>query len=140
MKIQTIMVPVDGSDHAMQAAEYASELATLFDAEILLVHCHRPFPQLLGEPYFQKAVTSIMNQAEELLDPYRKLFREKQTKFTDRVLEGPARKVIAEVAEIEKCDMIVMGSRGRSNLEGLILGSVAHRVLHAVHCPVLVIR
>jgi nucleotide-binding universal stress UspA family protein len=36
--------------------------------------------------------------------------------------------------------MIVMGSRGRTNLEGLILGSVAHRVLHAAACPVLIIR
>jgi nucleotide-binding universal stress UspA family protein len=41
---------------------------------------------------------------------------------------------------MEKADMIIMGSRGRTDLEGLLLGSCTHRVLKTASCPVLVIR
>ena len=140
MEIGKIILPVDGSEHAGRAARYAVELAGLTGARILLIHCHRPFPAILGEPYFQKAVSSILMKSDELLEPYRQILKSSQVKFEDRILEGPAGNAICEVAEIEKCDMIVMGSRGHTHLEGLFLGSVTHRVLHAAPCPVLVIR
>jgi len=140
MQLKKIVLPVDGSDQATRAVEYAVGLAGMTGARILLVHCHRPFPAILGEPYFQKAVSRILMNSNELLDPYRQMLTSSKANFEDRVLEGPPGHAICEVAAIEKCDMIVMGSRGRSNLEGLLLGSVAHRVLHAAPCPVLIIR
>jgi nucleotide-binding universal stress UspA family protein len=140
MQIKKIVVPVDGSDHSHRATEYAVELAGLTGARILLIHCHRPFPALLGEPYFQKAVSTILTHSDELLDPYRQILKSSTVEFEDRILEGPPGHAICEVAQIEKSDMIIMGSRGHTNLEGLFLGSVTHRVLHAAPCPVLVIR
>ena len=140
MQLKKIMVPVDGSDQATRAAEYALWLAQLTGAHILLVHCHRPFPTLLGEPYFQNAVSRTLSKSDELLEPYRQLLAEGKVSFEDRSLEGPPGNAICEVAQLENCDLIVMGSRGRSDLEGLILGSVAHRVLHAAAGPVLVVR
>ena len=56
MQINRIMVPVDGSKYSMQAARYASKMAALVEADILLMHCHKSFPVILGEPYFQKAL------------------------------------------------------------------------------------
>lgn len=140
MKIEKILTPVDGSEHSMRAAAYSADMAKLMGADVLLIHYHRPFPAILGEPYFQKAVNKILKESNLLLDPFRNIFEEKGVPFTDRVLEGPPRHKIAEVAGIEKCDMIIMGSRGRSNIEGLFLGSIAHAVLHSAPCPVLVVR
>ena len=140
MKIKKVLVPVDGSDYSMRAAKYAAELAKIMEAEIMLMHFHKPFPVVLGEPYFQNAINKIMKKSNELLDPYRKVMQDAEIAFVDRILEGPADQAICEVAQIEKADIIVMGSRGRNDLEGLLLGSCTHRVLKTAPCPVLVVR
>ena len=140
MELKKILVPVDGSAYSMRAAGYAAELAKSMNSEILLIHCHKSFPVVLGEPYFQKAINKIMKKSNTLLDPYRKMMHDAGVAFADRILEGPAAGAICEVAKIEKIDMIVMGCRGRSDLEGLLLGSCTHRVLSTAACPVLVIK
>jgi nucleotide-binding universal stress UspA family protein len=140
MNLKRIMVAADGSEHSMRAARYALDLSKLTGAEIILIYCHRPFPALLGEPFFQKAVIRTLEKSNQLLEPYRELCRERGVSFSDRILEGSPGRMISEAAEIEQCDMIIMGSRGRTDLEGLFLGSVTHRVLTAATCPVLVVR
>ncbi len=140
MKFKKIMVPVDGSDHSMKAAETAADLVFLTGGEILLVHCHKSFPSVIGEPYPQEAITRIRENSDELMTPYRHLRREKGIGVVERLVEGPPGSVLPEIADIEKCDMIVMGSRGRTDLQGLFLGSVTHRVLRSTPCPVLVVR
>lgn len=140
MEIKKILVPVDGSEHSMRSSGYALDLARLVDAEIILIYCHKPFPVILGEPYYQRAVDDLMQKSNTLLHPFRELLRKGGIQFTDRILEGSPWDIISEVAKIEQCDMIVMGSRGHTDLEGLFIGSVTHRVLSSAPCPVLVVR
>ena len=140
MKLKKILVPVDGSEHSRRAAAYAAEMAKISDAEVMLMHCHKSFPAVLGEPYLQNAINKIMKNAEALLEPFRKILSEADIVYNERILESPAAKAICDTAQIEKTDMIVMGSRGRNDLEGLLLGSCTHRVLKTAPCPVLVIR
>jgi nucleotide-binding universal stress UspA family protein len=135
-----ILLPVDGSEHANRAANYAAKIAIMMAARLLLLHCHRPFPVKLGEPYFQKAIDKIMHQAAELIAPLQRLFAEQGLDCGELILEGPPAEKICETARIETCEMIIMGSRGRSDLKGLLLGSVTHRVLQQAPCPVLVVR
>jgi nucleotide-binding universal stress UspA family protein len=140
MSTPLILLPVDGSNHADRAAIYTVKLSKLMAARLLLLHCHRPFPVKLGEPYFQKAIDKIMRQAGDLLKPFRSMLAENGVHFDELIVEGPPGEKICQVARIENCEMIVMGSRGRSDLKGLLLGSVAHRVLQQAPCPVLVVR
>ena len=140
MKEKMILVAVDNSDYSRKALEKAIELSKLMDTKILLVHCHRRFPTILGEPYLQNAITAIIDEADKVVEPYRKILRESGREFSERRLEGPAGNVIPDVARREKCEMIIMGSRGLSDFEGLFIGSVTHRVLHLAPCPVLVVR
>ena len=140
MSTPVILLPVDGSEHATRAAAYASKIAGLMSAQVRLLYCHRPFPIKLGEPYFQKAIDKIVDGANTLLEPFRQTLAEKGVDCADLVMEGPPAEKICDVARIEKCEMIIMGSRGRSDLKGLLLGSVAHRVLQQAPCPVLVVR
>ena len=62
MKLRKILVPVDGSDYSMRAAAYAAEIAKIVDGQVMLMHCHKSFPVVLGEPYFQNAINKIMKQ------------------------------------------------------------------------------
>ena len=140
MSKERFLVPVDGSAFALAAAQYAVQLVRRLSGEIILLHCHKSFPVTLGEPYFQQAITKIAEKSEKLLVPYRELLSHGGVPHEVRVLEGPAAEKIVSVAKIELCEMIIMGSRGRGDLHGLILGSVTHRVLHSAPCPVLVVR
>lgn len=140
MKGSLILLPVDGSAHADRAAEYAIDLVRLLEGHILLLYCHRPFPKVIGEPYLQSMITRTLEDAQERLKPYCDNLRQAGVRFEDRIMEGPAGKAIVRIAVIEKCDFIVMGTRGRSNLQGLLLGSVTHRVLQTAPCPILVVR
>jgi len=50
-----------------------------------------------------------------------------------------AREIVQDAKELD-VDVIVMGSRGRGDLAGLVLGSTAHKVIHLTDRPVLVVR
>ena len=135
-----MLVPVDGSEHSMRAAEYAIGLYPVLEGRILLMHSHKPFPVYLGEPYFQEAHNKIMGHVRDIMAPYHEVFEAADVPFTERILEGRPAEMICRTAEIETCDLIIMGCRGRSNWQGLLLGSVTSRVLHDAPCPVLVVR
>ena len=140
MQIKKILVPVDGSDYSMHAAAYAVDMAGVMNSDIILIHCHKSFPVVLGEPYFQNAINKIMKNANALLKPYREIMNTAGVAYNERILEGPAARAICQTAELEGADLIIMGSRGRNDLEGLLLGSCTHRVLKTAPCPVLVVR
>ena len=55
------------------------------------------------------------------------------------ILEGDPAEMTNETARVQKCDLIVMGSRGMSNILGLTLGSVSTKVLHSAQCMVLLV-
>ncbi|MFO7749034.1 MAG: universal stress protein [Desulfobacteraceae bacterium] len=140
MKLEKILNPVDGSNHSVRATEYAVDLAKITGASIVLLHCHRKFPIILAEPHFQNAINTIMKESNHLIQPFVEILEKSGVSFETRILEGSAGRLIPEAAAIEKADIIVMGSRGCSDLEGLIIGSIAHKVLHGAVCPVLVIK
>ena len=135
-----ILVPVDGSPHAMRANDYAIKMAGLLSAKIIILYCHKPFPSVLGEPYLQKAITQRLENSQKQLEPYEVRLKAAGVACETRILEGPPGSRICETARIENCEMIVMGSRGRTDLQGLLLGSTAHRVLHCAPCPVMVVK
>ena len=89
MTNQRLFVPVDGSSHSCRAAEYAIKMARCMDREILLIHFHKHFPVLRGEPYYQRAVDKILSQSQELLAPFRQLMSQAGVNFEERIMEGP---------------------------------------------------
>lgn len=140
MTEKKILVAIDGSTHSDKVIDTTIEYAKLLTAKVILVHCHKKFPTILGEPHRNEAIVSTLRKAEATIAPFTKRLHEADIDYEERLMEEPAGAVIPDVAKIEKCDLIIVGSRGRTNLEGLLLGSVTNRVLHTTSCSVLVVK
>lgn len=140
MTQKKVLVAIDGSVHSDKIVQTAIEYAKLLDAKVILVHCHKRFPTILGEPLRNEAIVSTLRHAEEVIKPFSKRLQEAEIDFEELLIEEPASAVIPDVAKIQDCVLIIMGCRGRSNLEGLLLGSVTNRVLHTTPCSVLVVK
>ncbi|HAS88548.1 MAG TPA: universal stress protein [Desulfovibrio sp.] len=135
-----ILIPVDDSKHSDNAVIYGASLAGMSGGKIIILHCHRPVPTGLGEPNFQKAIDDATRESYAILEKKTALLKDKRVNYDEKIIGGSIAKSIKTVAETEACDLIIIGSKGKSDLEGLVVGSVTHKVLHIAECPVLVIK
>ena len=136
---KTVLVAVDGSEYSSLVIDKAIEYCRMTGGRVLLVYCHRRFSHTIAQPADEE-ISLIKKQSQDLIDPYLKRLQQENIPVEDRLMEEPAGHAITEIARIEKCDIIIMGSRGLSNLAGLIVGSVTSRVLQTAPCSVLVVR
>lgn len=140
-KFKKILLPVDGSPGSRLAKRNAITLATTMDAEILLVYVSGAIPAFITGKPREEAIKAQKEEAELLLAPYREILQQHTLNYNELVLPAfnPGDE-ICRIARAENCDLIVMGSRGLNDLEGLVMGSVTHRVLARCDIPVLVVR
>lgn len=137
--IRRILTAVEESPHSYRAMVRAVEMAKTFHAKIVLLHVRQKVPDILGEPYYQKVLNRFVEEAEKTTKPLKKLLEDSGIEHEVLILEGDPAKAISEAATDEKCDLIVMGTRGLTDFKGMALGSVSHKVLHATDCMVLLI-
>jgi len=138
---KNIVLAVDGSDHAIHAAKIAGDMArTMKSNSLWIVMAYDPIPAYLGEPNIQNAITARLEAAESVVQTVIKAVGKIPGEVRKEILEGPAAEEIIKVAEIRKCDLIIMGSRGLGKLTGLVLGSQSQKVVSHAHCPVLIVR
>lgn len=141
----TILVPIDGSDHALEALKVAVQLASS-DATIHLVNVPElpPATDELGRWVEASNINVSRTDAEEagydLLEKICKSLEEPGVELETTVHWGPPARAIVEEADKLGVDAIIMGSRGLSDLSGLIIGSVSHKVMHTAHCRVILVR
>ena len=143
MATQRFLVPIDLSEYANQALDYAVNLAGKLDARLMLVHVIQSIPLVgvdmgvtLPYTYVQDLEAEIMQSMESAL-----------TRVTAAGLEGeivvvhgvPFHEII-ETAKTRQVDLIIMGTHGRTGLQYVLLGSVAEKVVRLAPCPVLVAR
>jgi len=140
MNVTKILLPVDGSKHSDAAAEMAIGIAHDNNASIVLLHVRRAVPTGLGQPNADELLEYLTNGAEAVIQHYRVKLDDAKVDYLELIIGGDVGEVVANVADVEKCDLIVMGSKGKSDLEGLILGSATHKVLHTTELPVLVVK
>lgn len=134
-RIETILVPVDGSKNSLKAIQYAANLARGSDATIHLLHV------LEGEePSDEDAEQRRMEEAESFLEEMRMRARLYNVPTTTRVSYGPVPETIVRVAEEEGFDLIVMGTRGKTPYGNVGMGHVSEIVADRAHCPVLLVR
>lgn len=139
--IQSILLTTDNSAPAKRAADFAALLATRCDAKIVVLYAYDPVPRRLGEPYYSQTVSAVLQEARSLVDNVAEYLRTLGVAQVDTdILEGPASEAILRVAETRKPDLLVIGARGMSTWQGLLLGSVSMAVTQRAECPVLVVK
>ena len=140
MKPINILVPVDDSTPARNAAKYAGSLATQHNAKVILLHVYDAISQLISGDGLKQVRQKLEDDSETLLNEFQKNLAECDVKAEKIIRSGDVAKEILLVAKEKDCDLIVMGSRGRNALQGAFLGSAVTKVLQHSECPVLVTR
>ena len=139
-----ILLPVDGSPCALRAVDrLIDHIDCLREIpEIHLLHVHPPIPigrvqahvgkETLQAYYLEESQQHLL-AAQHRLDAAGRF-------HTTHIHVGQPAEVIAKVAGELACDLIVIGTHGRGPVAGLVMGSVASRVLHLAPCPVLFVK
>lgn len=132
--MRKILVPVDGSEYADKAAEKAAELAKAYGARVTLINVTQPFSMLLG-----------FKTSEEMLEEAKETAKKssaalKGVKVEARGAVGDPAEEIVKLAEEEKFDLIVMGSKGLTESKRFLVGSVTQKVVEHSPCSVLVVK
>lgn len=140
LKFRKILVPIDGSDHSRRAFEYALGLAESQGAHVVLLNSYPRIPMLIGGEAREQLVRQCVKQSEKVLAPHAAKLRALGVEPVLVIREGKPGDVIVDEAADGDYDLVIMGSRGLSGLEGLLMGSATHKVLSAARCPVLVAR
>ena len=139
MAYKRILLPVDGSEHSMHAVAHAAGLAK--GGEVVVITVLPPIPSVIGGDARREAEQAVKTDATLITKPVIDTLSRDNIKCSEKiVLNISTAEGIIETAEDLGCDLIIMGSRGRNELEGLFLGSVTHKVLTLAKVPVLVVR
>jgi universal stress protein A len=144
VEIDKILVPVDFSECSQGALDEAIELARKFDAELHLLHCYPIHPVGPAAPYDVMLPPSIEQTIQEsargLLAEWERKVAGRGVKARKHLSPGAPASEISELAHALGVDLIVMGTRGLSGLEHVLLGSVAERTIRRAPCPVLTVK
>jgi nucleotide-binding universal stress UspA family protein len=136
-----ILLGVDGSEHALNAARAAGDLARALNCKtIRVVFAYDPVPSYMGEPYLSSAIAKRAEEADAILQSASHALGETSGEIHADALEGAPAETILEVAKNRGVDLIVMGSRGLGRLTGVLLGSQSQKVVQHATCPVLIVR
>jgi nucleotide-binding universal stress UspA family protein len=139
-----ILVPVDFSTHSDRALRYGAALCERTGAELHAVHAvsERYFP----DAYFAEAaeIQAMAAAAEERVPEalHRNVHEVlgEEADVRTRIEAGSPAQAVAEYAEEEDVDLVVVSSHGRTGLERVLLGSVAEGVIRRAPCPVLTVK
>jgi nucleotide-binding universal stress UspA family protein len=141
--MKNALVPIDGSPAALRALSYAlDELRNRADVQVHVLNVRAP----MVEPWPGQLVSPDMISAELRLEGGKILARaETEARAANvpcvaHVSIGAAAEEITAYATRHGCDAIVMGTRGMRALAGLVLGSVAHKVVHLANVPVVLVK
>jgi nucleotide-binding universal stress UspA family protein len=141
--IQKILFATDFSDGSKPALAHAELLALATHAELLVLHVREEFPFVSadGVGYVPHELDVQQGAAvAALLDEQTAELQKRGVSCRGLSVLGSPHLRIANVAEQEQVDMIVIGTHGRNVLGRVLLGSVAERVSRTANVPVLVVR
>jgi nucleotide-binding universal stress UspA family protein len=140
----TIVVGVDGSEHASRALKWCADHAAAFGAEVVVVHVVETlgFGPSMG-PHSTSSPPMTDEEVEEMRDlvgrDWCKVLADAGVNFRVIVREGRPAPMLTDVARTEGADLIVTGRRGRGGFAELLLGSTSHQLAHHMDRPLVIV-
>jgi nucleotide-binding universal stress UspA family protein len=132
-------VAVDGSESAKKAFEKSIYLAQKCNSNLDLVHVIQC--ELGGDSATTfEIIEDLKNKAKKMLEEYEIQATKNCISIQIMVTQGDPAQVIIELAKAKSYDLIIMGTRGRTAFQELLIGSVSQKVMHHASCPVMVVR
>jgi nucleotide-binding universal stress UspA family protein len=138
LPIRAILHPTDFSDRSKFAFGLACSLARDYGARLVVLHVAEPPMAVAGEGVLMLPPAFDLEPLREQLQQLRP--EDPKLPAEHRLVQGDAATEILRVAEEAKCDLIVMGTHGRTGLGRLLMGSVAEQVVRKASCPVLTVK
>lgn len=140
-----ILVATDGSKYAMRSVKYAAKLIGLLRPakhSITLISVHDTTGLRLASSFLgSKDVKAYLHErSTKELDEALTFLKATEIKYRTVIRTGHVAQEIVKFAKTGKFDLVVLGSKGRSAIADMLIGSVAQRVLAAAQQPVVLIK
>lgn len=135
---ERILLAVDGSEHSDRAVRVAGDLARHYGGEVVVLHVREHEVTWGADIDVETA-----DEARTLVDRVVRELKDAGTNVRGEVVRvplGQTPRAILDMVREEDAGLIVMGTRGLSDWGRLLMGSVAHKVVHLAEVPVLVVR
>jgi nucleotide-binding universal stress UspA family protein len=138
-----ILVGVDGSEPALRAARRAFDLGRRLGESVSLAHVLPP-PPVFSEPAVVLDIAELERRVYEagksVLENLAAEGRNNGVQVDTRILSGPAAEALAEEAQAQDVDFVVVGSRGRTLVGSMLLGGTSHRLVPICKKPILIVH
>jgi nucleotide-binding universal stress UspA family protein len=135
---EKILVPIDGSEHSKRALKEAIKVAKMAGGTITLLNVCPKNSSKVSTTNQPKEI--LQKNSNSVLAEGRKLVEAEGVSVETLQLEGDVVNQIVRTAKENHFDLVVVGARGLSKLEEIMLGSVSHGVTEKAACPVIVTR
>lgn len=140
-----ILVAVDGSPASERALKSAVNLSKKLDARLIIVHVilrkfYAVTPSEAGVLATTVLVRELEAEAKEIVARAEAYAKSEGANYECRLLQGVPGDEIVKTGQSENVDLIIMGSRGVSEVRAFLLGSISDRVSHRAKCPTLIVK
>ena len=141
--ISTVLLAVDGSGYAERAVDYGIDIAIKYQAKLVILTVQAPGPLPEGlQAFVQEEDLSVSEVYARIVEDIAEEARARGLELVVPLVEegDPARTILAAAERLGADLIVILGSRSMSELAGLLVGSVSHKVLQLAHRPCLIVH
>lgn len=135
-----ILLAVDGSEHSLRATKEAVKIAALMSNCVIEIIFVADYDKAKYDVLHSQGREELELSRRKKIQPAEDQLKANNLSYQIKFLHGDPAPTIVEYANKEKVDLVIIGSRGLNALQEMVLGSVSHKVVKRVNCPVLIVK